>query len=264
LGCEPARASSFSRGPRPAAIASYRGLIRSLLALAAREGVALEWWSPWNEPDSSAFISPQRPACAEGSQLQSTARYSELARAMADQLREDGGVHHLLLGELNAFPTGSPDRASISQFVAALPTDVLCLGEVWSIHAYATPGSPAAPDPVQALERALDARGSCGRGAPIWVTEAGAGAPHPGSPRPHGAAAEKAGCVALGEQLLTWYRDRRVGAVFQYTFREDPAYPVGLLSAGLAHVYPTYWLWLAWTRLRAGGQPLPSPSVGCP
>jgi hypothetical protein len=262
-GCELARARSFSRGPRPAAIAGYRALIRSLLALAAREGVALEWWSPWNEPDSSAFVSPQRSSCAAGSQLQSVTLYTQLARAMAAELRADGGVHHLVLGELNALPTASPDRASISQFVAALPGDALCLGDVWSIHVYASPDSLAAPGPVDTLEHALDARGSCGRDASIWVTEAGAGALHPGSPRPTGASAEVAGCVALGEQLLSWYRDPRVGAVFQYTFREDPAYPVGLLSPDLSHVYPAYRLWRAWARGRATGQPPPIPSTGC-
>jgi hypothetical protein len=262
-GCDAASASSFSRGPRPRAIGAYRALIRSLLALAAREGVAVEWLSPWNEPDSSAFISPQRSNCAASAQLQSVALYAELARAMAAELRADGGVHHLLLGELNAFPIPSVDRASSAEFVAALPADVPCLGDVWSIHAYATPGLPGAPDPVKALERALDARGSCGRSASIWVTEAGAGAPHPGSPRPAGAAAENAGCAALEEQLGSWSSDPRVGAVFQYSFREDPAYPVGLISPDLSHLYPTYRLLLAWARARAAGQPPPVPSVGC-
>lgn len=262
-GCEASRASSFRRGPRPGAIAGYRALIRSLLALAAREGVALEWWSPWNEPDSSAFISPQRSACAPASPLQSVALYAELARAMAAELQADGGMHHLLLGELNAFPTPSADRASSSQFVAALPEDVLCLADVWSIHVYATPGAAAARDPVSALEQALDARGPCGKSASIWVTESGIGARHPGSPRQTGASAEDAGCAALAEQLLSWYRDPRIGAVFQYTFREDPAYPVGLVSADLAHIYPAYSLWLALVHLHAAGQPPPSPTAAC-
>jgi hypothetical protein len=262
-GCDAAHSSSFSRGPRPDAIVSYRALIRSLLALAAREGVAVEWWSPWNEPDSSAFISPQRSACAPASPLQSVALYAELARAMAAELRADGGVHHMLLGELNAFPTPSAGRASSAQFVAALPEDVLCLADVWSIHAYATPGVAAARDPVKALEQALDARGPCGKSASIWVTESGIGARHPGSPRQTGASAEHAGCAALAEQLLSWYRDPRIGAVFQYTFREDPAYPVGLVSADLAHIYPAYSLWLALVSLHAAGQPPPSPTAAC-
>jgi hypothetical protein len=263
-GCEGSHAGTFSRTPSPAAIGAYRALVRSLLALGAREGVALEWWSPWNEPDDPAFVSPQRASCATGSAPLSPALYAELARAMDAQLRSSGGVHHLLLGELNAFPTDSAERTSVSEFVAALPEDVLCLSEVWSIHAYATGESASPPaDPVKALEQALDARGPCGRAAKIWVTEAGAGARHPGSSRPPGAVAERAGCKALAGQLLAWYRDPRIGSVFQYSFREDPAYPVGLISAHLSHLYPTYRLWLAWARGRAAGAPPPTPAAGC-
>src|SRR2546422_4110966 len=40
--------------------------------------------------------------------------------------------------------------------------------------------------------------------------------------------------ISLGAQLLGWYRDPRVGAVFQYTFRDDPAFPVGLVDARLS------------------------------
>lgn len=263
-GCESAQASTFARTPGPAAIAGYRALIRSLLALARREGVALEWWSPWNEPDSLAFMGPQRSACNPAAAPVSPALYAALVRAMAAELQADGGEHHLLLGELNAFPTGSVERTSISEFVAALPPDIICSSDVWSIHAYASAdGAAPAADPVKLLERALDARGGCARGARIWITEAGAGARHPGSPRPSGSAAAHAGCVALAEQLLGWSRDPRVGAVFQYTFREDPAYPVGLVSADLSHLYPTYRLWLDWAHLRAAGQLPPSPAVGC-
>jgi hypothetical protein len=263
-GCERAGASALSQAPRPDAIAAYRTLIRSLLALAAREGVALEWWSPWNEPNDPVTISPQRSSCAADSALVSPLLYAELVRAMAAELRADGGEHHLLLGELNAYQADSPDHTSVSQFVAALPADVLCLGSVWSIHAYAARGASAPRvDPVEALEAALDARGGCAPSASLWVTEAGAGASHPGSPRPAGAAEEAAGCRALAEQLARWSRDPRVGAVFQYTFREDPAFPVGLVGAELAHVYPAYRLWLAFSRLREAGKPPPTPAAGC-
>ena len=57
---------------------------------------------------------------------------------MAGDLAAAGGVHHLLLGELNAFTEDSPHRTSVASFVAALPQSVLCLSETWSIHAYAT------------------------------------------------------------------------------------------------------------------------------
>lgn len=263
-GCERADSTPLSRPLAASAIAAYRALIRSLLALGAREGVALRWWSPWNEPNDATFLAPQRAACTAGSPSLSPALYAQLARAMAAELKADGGEHHLLVGELNAYQSDAPDRTSIAQFVAALPADLMCLSDTWSIHAYAAYG-PAAPalDPVRVLEQALDARGACGRRVRIWVTEAGAGAPHPGRPRPSGVDGEMAGCMALASQLRAWDADRRVGAVFQYTFREDPIFPVGLLSADLAHVYPAYRLWLAWSRLRAAGQPPPAGAVGC-
>jgi len=170
----------------------------------------------------------------------------------------------MLLGELNAFASDAADRTSISQFVAALPADVLCLADAWSIHAYASRGgfAPAA-DPVGVLESALAARGGCAREAPIWITEAGAGAPHPGEPRPAGAADEAAGCLALAGQLLRWHGDPRVGAVFQYTFRDDPAFPVGLIDARLSRPYRAYGLWLAWARALAAGDAPPAPAQAC-
>lgn len=265
-GCELGGTGAFSRPLRAAAIDGYRALIRSLLALGAREGVALPWWSPWNEPNDPLFVSPQRSACAAGSPSVSPSVYAELARAMATELRADGGEHRLLLGELNAFQAGSLHRTSIAEFVAALPTDVICLSDVFSIHAYARHGEPVPPaDPVKALEAALDVRGTCGRSARIWVTEAGTGAPHPGRPRPLVAqrADEQTGCRALAEQLIHWYADPRVEAVFQYTFREDPAFPVGLLSADLAHVYPAYGLWRSYTRARDAGRGPPSAAGAC-
>jgi hypothetical protein len=51
--------------------------------------------------------------------------------------------------------------------------------------------------------------------------------------------------------------------VFQYTFREGPAFPVGLLRADLSHLYPTYGLWLDWSHLRASGELPPAPTTGC-
>src|SRR5206468_7732566 len=100
---------------------------------------------------------------------------AQLARAMAAELRAAGGRHELLLGELNDFEIDTPRTTSIASFVAALPSDVICLAGAWSVHAYArhAPASRAT-DPVAALEAALDGRGACGHAPPVWVTEAGA------------------------------------------------------------------------------------------
>jgi hypothetical protein len=263
-GCERGAHGAFSRRPSAVGIAGYRALIHSLITLAADEGVALDWWTPWNEPNDPTFLSPQRASCDGAGAALSVSAYAELARAMLAQLRSEGGTRHLLLGELNAYDSGSPERTSVAEFVRALPADVACAADAWSIHAYAARGASApARDPVQVLEAALDARGGCAAGARVWVTEAGAGAPHPGDARPAGAADERAGCVALAGQLLRWFRDPRVSVVLQYTFREDPAFPVGLSTPELGRTYPAYELWLAWARSSAvGEQPPGAPACG--
>lgn len=256
-GCELADAEAFSRPLNAAGLAGYRALIRSLLALGAREGVALDWWAPWNEPNDAVFLSPQRPACSSAAPSSAPGTYAQLARAMAGELRAAGGERHLLLGELNAFEDPSPHRTSVAEFVAGLPPDVLCLSDVWSIHAYARrDGAVPELDSVAELESSLDRRGACGRRAAVWITEAGAGAPHPGRARRPGAGEEADGCLALARQLEGWLADGRVQAVFQYSFREDPAFPVGLISADLTHTYPAYRLWLSYAQARARGREL--------
>jgi hypothetical protein len=251
-GCEQGGLGTFSRAPSAAGLSAYRELVHALIALGTREGVALDWWAPWNEPNDPTFLSPQRASCSTGAAALSASSYARLAQAMAAQLRAEGGRRHLLLGELNAYQSGAADRTSVAQFVGALPADTLCVGDVWSLHAYAGWGrTPRVHDPVTALETALGARGGCARGAPVWVTEAGAGAPHAGEPRRLGAPAAQAGCDALALQLQRWSSDPRVGAIFQYTFRDDPAFPVGLIDAQLSHTYPEYRLWLAWSRVRS-------------
>jgi hypothetical protein len=261
-GCELAHTQPFSRPINQIGLDGYRALIRALIALGAQEGVELKWWSPWNEPNDAVFLSPQRASCTTASPSLAPAVYAQLAQAMSAELQAAGGDRQMLLGELNAFQSDSPHRTSLASFIAALPPQVLCLSEVWSIHVYAARG-PAAPagDPVAAFEAALDAGGECGRKASVWITEAGAGAPHPGRARPLGAEDERAGCVRLASQLAEWSHDPRVGAVFQYSFREDPDFPVGLLSADLSHVYPAYRLWLAYARARARGS-LPDSLAG--
>jgi hypothetical protein len=246
-GCERGSLGAFSRAPSAAGISAYRSLIRALVALGQREGVALHWWAPWNEPNDPTFLSPQRSSCSVTASDVAPIAYAALVRAMAAQFRAEGGERHMLLGELNAYQAGSTDRTSAAEFVSALPQDVACLGDAWSIHAYAdrdqfAPGR----DPVALLEHALDSRGGCTGGARIWVTEAGAGAPHAGASRQAGGSEERASCLALARQLLLWSRDPQVGAVFQYTFRDDPAFPVGLADPALSRTYPAYRLWLDW------------------
>jgi hypothetical protein len=261
-GCERAGTPASARPILPAAIADYRALIAAVLRLGAQEGVELPWWSPWNEPNDPRFVSPQRASCAANGEALAPLLYAQLAEAMAAQLEQAGGSHRMLLGELGGYLTGSTHRLSIGEFVAALPASTLCLGSAWAVHDYAA-RTGALQDPVSALQAALDARGGCAASAPIWVTEVGAGAPEPGTVRIAGAGEEAAGCQALARELLGLYADPRVAAVFQYTFRDDPLFPVGLESAGLDHVYPVYRMWLALVRAREQDRPPPPPSSAC-
>ena len=262
-GCERRGDEAFARPLRSGAIAAYRGLIADLLALGRREHVALRWWSPWNEPNDPRFITPQRATCERDGAALSPLVYGELARAMAAELKAAGPGHELLLGELGGYSDGSPHRTSVGQFVAGLPADVLCLSHTWAVHAYAVQGRAQPPDPVGLLEQALAARGGCGASASIWVTEAGAGAPDPGRPRLGTATEGRAGCEALARQILGWYADPRVRAVLQFSFRDDPAFPVGMISSDLSHRFPVYGMWQALAEARAQGVSPQTPQLNC-
>ena len=262
-GCEPPGATAIARVLAPGALSAYRGLIGDLVSLAHSEGLALNWWSPWNEPNDPSFLSPQRGECDVASPPLSPSVYAQLARAMAQELRAEAPGAAIVLGELNGGEPDSPHATSVESFVAALPGDVLCLASAWSVHAYAVygPGAgvgAAAGDPISALEGALARRGGCAAKAPVWITETGAGAPHPGAPPDGSPAQELEACRALAALLGRWSEDPRVAAVFQYSFPDDPAFPVGLLSADLRRLHPSYGLWLALAaEAGAGGRARP-------
>ena len=269
-GCEKADTSSVSRPLSASALGDYRTLVGSLLELSEQQGVRIDWWSPWNEPNQPFFISPQRDSCSSSAPAASASVYAELAEAMAQELHAKGGVGHLLLGELAGYTTGGEHHTSISEFLAALPTQVICMSDVWSVHSYATARDQMpAEEPVRALELALDGRGRCGQAAQIWITETGTGAaaarsePDAPSSPAFSESQQREGCRALAARLAHWYGDPRVKAIFQYTFREDPDYPVGLISADLMHLFPSYALWLAWSRALAGGGPAPALPAQC-
>ncbi len=263
-GCEGPGVNAFARPLQAGALAAYRNLIAAVAALARREGATVAWWSPWNEPNNPSFLAPQRAGCSAGGAPLAPAVYAQLAEAMAQQLASTPTPGHLLLGELAGYAAGSPDRLSVGEFVAALPAPLLCSASAWSVHAYAARAPRAVPpDPVALLEAALGARGGCAASAPILVTETGAGAPEPGRPVRGGAREERAACRALAQLVLGWYRKPRVQAVFQYSFRDDPAFPVGLLDAALTRSHATYGMWLDLVRARTAGRPPPSAGRLC-
>jgi len=262
-GCERSDAGPASRPINAAGLAGYRALITQFAALAQAEGARVRYWSPWNEPNHPAFISPQRAACSPASPSLAPAVYTQLVRAAHEALDAAPGAQELVLGELAGTTTPSPRRSTVQEMIAALPDDVVCLSRTWSQHDYAqVVPDPGKPDPVVALEQALDAR-PCTRGAHIWVTETGVGGPTPGGERPTGDLALRQQCRAQSRVLRRWADDPRVDVAFQYTFREDTAYPVGLVDPALTRAYPTYDLWRAWGGTRDPTAPPPPLPASC-
>ncbi|WP_354701149.1 hypothetical protein [Paraconexibacter sp. AEG42_29] len=259
-GCERGATRTRSRPINDAGLAGYRLLIRSLLALGRDLGVPLRWWSPWGEPNHPGFISPQRARCSVGSPSLSPAVYSRLVRAARAELDADEGVHDLVLGELAGYGNPTARGTGIAEFVRALPDDVACAGTVWSQHEYAQPDRRQ-PDAVGALERVLDER-PCTTGKPIWVTETGVGGVRAGAPRGGDGLRQGAQCAAQAAALERWDADPRVQAVFQFSVREDTAYPVGLFDPALRRAYRTYDLWRAWGQTPATA-PRPQRPPGC-
>jgi hypothetical protein len=258
-GCERPGIQPRSRPITDAGLDAYRRLIRSLLELARSEHVALPWWSPWNEPNGPFFISPQRESCARDSRLRSPDVYARLARALKAELDAAPGDQRLVIGELAGFRGARRFGASIAQFVGALPDDVVCSAAVYAQHAYAQRGDRVDdPGPVGELERTLDRR-PCARGKRIWVTETGVGGAHAGDSRSSSPAALKADCRALAATLDRWRRDPRVAAAIQYTFRDDPVFPVGLADASLTRAWPAYDVWLAQGQRGPAGTDPPLP-----
>lgn len=261
-GCERSDAMPFSRPITAPGLAAYGTLLRDLVALGEQTGARLRYWAPWNEPNHPAFVSPQRGRCDAEAPTRAAAVYAQLVRAARRALDAAPGDQRLVLGELAGYTTPTPKSTTVGELVRALPDDVACGSDLWSVHAYAeTEPDADGGDPVAAMERALDAR-ACTRGAHVWVTETGAGGADPGADRPADPASLEAGCRAQAAMLRRWADDPRVDAAFQYTFRDDTAYPVGLADARLTRTYPAYELWRAWGA-RDPSAPPPDASRSC-
>jgi hypothetical protein len=277
-GCELTPTPPGARGVAPQAIGAYAALARSLLALAAQEGVALRFWSAWNEPNAPQFISPQRATCSAASPSLAPARYATLVRALEPVLRAAPGDDQLVIGETAAYGAATAIKTSVQEFVADLPQDVVCAADVWAQHVYISPATSleqgaalvAARDAgrldaagsvalLAQIHTALAARG-CGHPYSIWVTETGVGGPVAGGPRPADPASARAGCRQLAAALSGWDALGYVGAAVQYTFREDDLYPVGLVNSTMTATYPAYDLWRAWGQRAPGGPAPPLPS----
>jgi hypothetical protein len=256
LGCEPPRPNVNARAPRADRLRDYRALVTSFLEMAEREGVDVRYASAWNEPNSGLFLAPQRGNCEPGSPSIGYGPYSGLVRALKAALQAAPGDQEIVLGETSSPFEPRPIVSSVNEFVSGLPRDVLCAGDVWAQHQYAGDA-----EGVTELKAAL-ARTPC---APrrIWVTETGAGARRPGAARSHSAARLRAACRSLHTLLRRWHRDPQVEAAFQYTLREDPNFPVGLVGPSGAPEYPTYALWRAWGAREKPTAPPPALPADC-
>jgi hypothetical protein len=256
-GCEPGVVEPSYRQIAPTALPAYRALVASLLALGRQEGVELRYWSAWNETNYRGFASPQRAACSEGSRPLAPDYYAGLVRALRRELAAAPGRHELVLGELSAAQASTAKATAVEEFIGQLPHDVVCGSDLWSQHLYLGDAGTLAP-----IEAALDARG-CPRRHRIWITETGAGGPRPGGARPTDPASLRAQCRGMDALLRGWRADARVAAVFQYSYREDPLFPVGLADAGLTRRYPVYDVWRAWAARRGAGAGAPALPASC-
>jgi hypothetical protein len=262
-GCERLDTAPRSRPIADAALPAYRALVRAVADLAVAEGVSVRWWAPWNEPNGPYFVSPQRAACDRAAPLVSPVLYTKLAREMRAELDLIPGDQQLAIAELAGLPGPRMRGGGVEEFMDALPDDVVCAAGVFTQHAYAERGDPdAATGPVEQLEAALDRR-PCAADRPIWVTETGIGGPQVGGPRTGGEEELKADCRAMDAVLRRWDVDPRVQAAFQYTFRDDPSFPVGLADAALTRLWPAYELWRAWGGDRPPAGPAPELPDAC-
>jgi hypothetical protein len=259
-GCERDDIGARSRPITAQGLDAYKKLVRSLQDLSRQEGVSIRWWSPWNEPNGPFFISPQRSECRGSSKALSPAVYTKFALAMREEL-EPG--QQLVVGELAGLENARKYGTSISEFFAGLPDEVVCNAGVFAQHAYAKRGDKADdPGAVGALEEVLDGR-PCARDKPIWVTETGVGGPHVGDERSPKEESIRADCQALNVALRRWDKDPRVDAAIQYTFRDDPVFPVGLADAELTKEWPAYQLFKAWGGVRDPDGPPPALPHAC-
>jgi len=159
-----------------------------------------------------------------------------------------------VLGDAAGLLQPTASASSVQELIAGLPRELICASTIWAQHAYI-----GGPDPVDAVARALAARG-CPSPYTIWITETGVG-PAPSDLSGARAIADgRKGCEALQARLRRWYDDPRVSAAFQYTEREDDRFPTGLVSTDLRRARPALAAWTAWGGARAPAAPAPAPA----
>jgi hypothetical protein len=255
-GCEREGVTARSRMPADGALPAYRKLVADVLAAARQEGAELRWWSAWNEPNHPYFSSPQRMTCTRTSPAQAPVAYAQLVSELQAALDAAPGEQDWVLGELAGLSRSGKKSTSVQEFLAGLPSPLVCSAKVVAQHAYA-----GGVDPVDAVQQAVAAHG-CDTQPRIWITETGAGFP----PADLSAAAQAANrlqaCEQMAAELARWYADPRVDAAFQYTLREDDRFKTGLISTDLTTAFPTLGLWQAWGAREHPTDPPPTGACG--
>jgi hypothetical protein len=253
-GCERSNTGPANRPLRPDAEPGYEDFVQKVIEIARDEGAELRYWSPWNEPNHPAFIAPQRPECSAKAPSAAVEPYARMARALGRALDDAPGDQELVLGELAGLVDKKSSYTSVSEFARALPKDVACSATIWGQHSYV-----GGDDPVEDIVAGLRTH-ACATTHEIWITETGVGGARTGADR------ERAGagaCRRLHRQLVRWYEDPRVTAAIQYTFREDDAFPVGLVTTDLTRSYATLQEWQAWGSARRPDPADPPPEPAC-
>lgn len=243
-GCERGDVIARSRPPRADALDRYRAVVRAVADEARRAGADVPYWSPWNEPNHPYFISPQRARCSATAPSVSAAPYTRIARAMLQALDAVPGDHRLVLGETAGLFAPRSTTTPAPAFIRALPRALVCRAAVYGQHGYV-----GDHDPVGPVYRALRSFHCPGGPPPLWITETGI------------KNATASGCRAVQRRLVRWYHDPRVGAVFQYTLRQDDLFPTGLVSTDLTRAFPILREWRAWGERADDGAP--PPPVSC-
>ena len=239
-GCERDGVTPQSRMPAEHALPAYRKLVADVLAAARQEGAELKWWSAWNEPNHPYFGSPQRAACSKRSPALVPAAYAQLVSELQAALDAAPGQQEWVLGELAGLPRSGLRSTSVKEFMAGLPSPLVCSAKVIAQHAYA-----GGVDPVDAVHEAVEAHG-CAAQPRVWITETGAGFPPADLSVALQSASRREACEQMDAQLARWYADPRVDAAFQYTLREDDRFRTGLVTTDLTAGFPTLGLWQAW------------------
>ena len=247
------------------ALPAYRALVRAIADAGTAEGVSIRWWSPWNEANGPFFVSPQRGACDRSSPL-------ALARRLHEARARDARRARRAARRPGAWPSASspacPGRrcaaAASSEFFAGLPDDVVCAAGVFTQHAYAERGDPdAATGPVDQLEAALAEPAVRRRASRSGSPRRASAAPTSAASAPAARRACAADCRAMDAVLRRWDLDPRVEAAFQYTFRDDPSFPVGLADAALHAAVAGLRPVAAWGGQRPAAAPPPELPDAC-